>query len=63
MAVLENCDIIITSYAEVMASYPFPKRDDIEHVKGGITAWLAEAQDRMGDLHKIEFYRIVLDEA
>ncbi|KAI9883645.1 MAG: hypothetical protein M1823_004592 [Watsoniomyces obsoletus] len=64
MANLLDQDIIITSYYEVMRSYPFPEPDDIANMESGEALdWLREREDKTGDLHQIKFYRVVLDEA
>jgi len=55
----------MVGYAEVMASFPFPSHDDVEKIgaNGGFNKWLENYKDITGDLHKIQWYRIVLDEA
>jgi hypothetical protein len=48
-----------------MASFPFPSDEDRERFagKGGYNKWLESAKNLAGDLHKMIWYRIVLDEA
>jgi hypothetical protein len=45
--------------------YPYPTKDDMKELKtkGGIEKWAEERRQMAGNLHKMEFYRIVLDEA
>lgn len=62
-AVLEDLDIVITSYGVVMRQMPFPNqesRDDIADV--GYENWFNAAKDKLGELHKVDWYRVVLDE-
>ena len=62
---IQDCDIVLTSYAEVMHSFPFPSEEDILgwSNEGGFEQWLEKYRKFAGDLHKISWYRIVLDEA
>jgi hypothetical protein len=63
-AVLQDLDIVVTSYHEVMAQFPFPDkhaREDIAHM--GHAKWWRKAKKNLGDLHKVDWYRVVLDEA
>jgi hypothetical protein len=48
-----------------MASFPYPSQEDITNFsgKGGYTKWTEKCKEIAGDLHKISWYRIVLDEA
>ena len=48
-----------------MASFPYPSSDDVKKfaTNGGYKKWLEKCKDITGDLHKIQWYRIVLDEA
>lgn len=58
-------DIVITTYAEVMNSFPFP--DDEKQfeklLEGDPDYYPTGYEEDIGDLHKITWYRIVLDEA
>lgn len=61
---IANANIILTTYQEVVKSYP--RYHPPEHVKksGQVQAWwkLVYFKQR-GLLHKIHFYRVILDEA
>ncbi len=48
-----------------MASFPFPSKEDLEQFgsQGGYNKWVEKSKELAGDLHKIIWYRIVLDEA
>ncbi|KAL3423956.1 SNF2 superfamily protein [Phlyctema vagabunda] len=57
-------DIVLCSYAEVMNSFPYPDATALQRLgHGGLEKWLNEAHSMRGDLHKMRWYRIVLDEA
>lgn len=62
---IQDCDIVLTSYAEVMHSFLFPSEEDILSWsnEGGSEQWQEKYKKVSGDLHKISWYRIVLDEA
>jgi SNF2 family DNA or RNA helicase len=62
---LTDADVVLTSYNEVMRSYPYPSKSDMGNFQicGGYDGW-AKANGKVpGILHQIEWYRIVLDEA
>ncbi|KAI9765896.1 MAG: hypothetical protein M1840_007037 [Geoglossum simile] len=64
LSILETCDVIITSYAEVVASCPLPspaKADDLGMLK--ITEELRRSWTERGLLHSMKFHRVVLDES
>lgn len=63
--ILESCNIVFCSYAEVMNSYPYPSEEEKKLINrpGGHDRWVAIAREKQGILHKITWYRIVLDEA
>jgi len=65
MVFLQYSDIVITSYQEVMKSLPFPTTpDDKKDAQDmGIEAWIMQHKSNLGYLHKMKWYRIVLDEA
>jgi SNF2 family DNA or RNA helicase len=64
MEVLEDLDIVVTSYSEVMKQFPFPDRDGREKIaRFGYKDWWKTAMQDLGDLHQINWYRVVLDEA
>ncbi|RDW80387.1 hypothetical protein BP5796_05085 [Coleophoma crateriformis] len=61
---IQDQDIVITSYAEVMNSFPYPDRQCLAKLRDeGLEKWLREADEYKGDLHRIQWYRVVLDEA
>jgi SNF2 family DNA or RNA helicase len=61
---LENLDIVVTSYTEVMRQLPFPdQKNRSEIAKLGYKTWVKNAHAQLGDLHKVFWYRVVLDEA
>jgi SNF2 family DNA or RNA helicase len=66
-AVIESLDIVITSYAVVMRQLPWPEgKEELEDArKLEMDKWLqlSEVQAQMKVLHKISWYRVVLDEA
>ncbi|TGO88669.1 hypothetical protein BPOR_0148g00020 [Botrytis porri] len=63
-AVLKDLDIVVTSYTEVMKQFPFPDRKGREDIaRYGYKKWWKNAHDQLGDLHKINWRRVVLDEA
>jgi len=52
--VLEDIDIVVTSYSEVMRQFPFPdKKNRPKIAQIGYKAWWKEAVVNMGDLHKV----------
>jgi SNF2 family DNA or RNA helicase len=63
--ILSDCDIVLTSYTEVMRSWPFPttaeEKSDVKN--SGIETWYSDHDSEKGDLHRVKWYRIVLDEA
>ncbi len=59
--ILKDCDILITSYGEVMNSYPWPDPEELKTTN--IAQWTLENWKRRGNLHQLPFYRVVLDEA
>ncbi|TGO33394.1 hypothetical protein BHYA_0248g00010 [Botrytis hyacinthi] len=62
--VLKDLDIVVTSYTEVMKQFPFPDRKGREDIaRYGYKKWWKNAYDQLGDLHKINWRRVVLDEA
>lgn len=64
-AVLEDLDIVLTTYHEVMKEFPFPNTDDrAEIAQSGYQEWFRKrAVQNLGLLHQISWYRVVLDEA
>lgn len=62
--VVQDMDVVVTSYHEVMKSFPFPNRDDREEIAEiGYERWWQSVLNRLGVLHQIEWFRVVLDEA
>jgi SNF2 family DNA or RNA helicase len=62
--VVKDLDVVLCSYQEVMKQFPYPDqkaRDSIAQM--GYKKWWKQACKNLGDLHKIEWYRVVLDEA
>jgi SNF2 family DNA or RNA helicase len=63
-AVLEDLDIVLTSYQQVMKQFPFPDQKARESISQmGYKKWWKKASKTLGDLHKVKWYRVVLDEA
>ncbi|KAF2083196.1 hypothetical protein K490DRAFT_52277 [Saccharata proteae CBS 121410] len=61
---LQNYDIIITTYHDVMASYPKAEYPiELQTAREKQSWWEKYFDDNKGDLHKLRFHRIVLDEA
>jgi SNF2 family DNA or RNA helicase len=62
---LKEADIVLTSYGEVMASFPYPSKSEMEEFEhcGGYREWVKAYKKESGPLHKIQWYRVVLDEA
>jgi SNF2 family DNA or RNA helicase len=61
---LMGYDVILTTYGEVQRSYPVP--DPPQHLVSEATKnewWANWYRDNVGDLHRVKFHRIVLDEA
>ena len=49
-----------------MKQFPWPSREDREKINrtpDGYTKWWKDAYVHRGDLHKIDWYRVVLDES
>ncbi|KAG4442544.1 hypothetical protein IFR05_001956 [Cadophora sp. M221] len=64
LAILEDTDIVVTSYATVMKQFPFPDKEGrLEIARNGYPAWRKGALENMGLLHQVNWYRVVLDEA
>ena len=61
---MEHADIILTTYGEVVRSYPkshIPR--DVKDPTEKEAYWLKEWNFRRGLLHRAHFYRVILDEA
>lgn len=65
LRVIEDCDIVLTTYSGVMRSHNLKMTAADSEVadKIGPEKWREKHSDQMGVLHQIEWYRIVLDEA
>ena len=65
LPVIEDCDIVLATYSEVMSSHNLKMTAaDCEVAdKIGPQNWREKHSDQMGIMHQIEWYRIVLDEA
>ncbi|KAH8809176.1 SNF2 family N-terminal domain-containing protein [Xylogone sp. PMI_703] len=64
MIIVQDQDIVLTTYTEVMRSFSFPQEAEIIDLEDGDLDILpANATDELGYLHQISWYRIVLDEA
>ncbi|KAH7309256.1 SNF2 family N-terminal domain-containing protein [Rhexocercosporidium sp. MPI-PUGE-AT-0058] len=64
LAILEDTDIVVTSYSTVMKQFPFPDREGrLEIARNGYPAWCKDALENMGMLHRVNWFRVVLDEA
>lgn len=62
--ILEDLDIVVTSYNEVMKQFPYPDaKARVLIQQMGYQKWWSMAMNEMGDLHHIPWYRVVLDEA
>jgi SNF2 family DNA or RNA helicase len=62
--VLQDLDIVVTSYNEIMKQFPFPSKEDRHWIQEhGYDKWWATAKEGLGDLHKVVWFRVVLDEA
>lgn len=63
--VLEVCDIVLTSFTEVMNSWPFPNspEDKADAQQLGEDEWAKNHGSKKGDLQRVKWYRVVLDEA
>ncbi|KAH8678935.1 SNF2 family N-terminal domain-containing protein [Tricladium varicosporioides] len=61
---LEDLDVVITTYNEVMRQFPFPDKQGRELIgQIGYKMWWKQAVEDLGDLHQVNWYRVVLDEA
>lgn len=62
--VLEDLDIVVASYQEVMKQFPFPDKEDRDRIaRIGYKNWWKDAELKLGPLHQVNWYRVVLDEA
>jgi hypothetical protein len=64
LAVLQDMDIVVTTYNEVMRQFPYPDKQARDEIATrGYQAWWKQALESVGELHRVNWYRIVLDEA
>ncbi|PQE14945.1 dna repair rad5 protein [Rutstroemia sp. NJR-2017a WRK4] len=62
--VLRIMDVVLTTYTEVMKQFPFPDRAAREKIAhSGYKSWWDGAVKDLGVLHRINWRRVVLDEA
>ncbi|KFY99605.1 hypothetical protein V498_00610 [Pseudogymnoascus sp. VKM F-4517 (FW-2822)] len=63
--ILSDCDIVLTSFTEVLNSWPFPNsvEDKAEASQMGDDEWANSHPELKGDLQRVKWYRLVLDEA
>ncbi|KFZ20291.1 hypothetical protein V501_00200 [Pseudogymnoascus sp. VKM F-4519 (FW-2642)] len=63
--ILSDCDIVLTSFTEVANSWPFPSsvEDKADARLLGEDEWANNRDSLKGDLQRVKWYRIVLDEA
>ncbi|ELR09194.1 hypothetical protein VC83_05559 [Pseudogymnoascus destructans] len=63
--ILSDCDIVLTSFTEVANSWPFPSsvEDKADARLLGEDEWANNRNSLKGDLQRVKWYRIVLDEA
>ncbi|KAI9848067.1 MAG: hypothetical protein M1837_001169 [Sclerophora amabilis] len=61
---LQEYDIILTSYHEVMKSFPYPDQEERQSLDSlTLHDWVVEHWKFRGALHRVKFYRVALDEA
>ncbi len=54
ISVLEDLDVVVTSYNEVMKQFPFPDRQGRNEIaKAGYQKWWKRTAEKLGDLHKV----------
>lgn len=62
--VMRSMDVILTTYGEVMNSYPkFEPPDDMKSLEEKLSWWDDIWEKTRGNLHRVYFHRVVLDEA
>ncbi|KAI9775902.1 MAG: hypothetical protein M1835_005663 [Candelina submexicana] len=61
---LQTADIILTTYTEVLRSYPkYDPPKELVSQDAKMAWWRTEYEDKRGILHRCNFHRVVLDEA
>jgi hypothetical protein len=64
MSVLQDLDIVLCGYGDVMKQFPFPDKSAREIISEiGYKAWWKRAICELGPLHQVNWFRVVLDEA
>jgi hypothetical protein len=64
MSILQDVDILLCSYGDVMKQFPFPDKSARERISEiGYKAWWKQAICELGPLHQVNWFRVVLDEA
>lgn len=59
-----QADVILTTYGEVVRSYPNCQLpEDLKDPVAKEAWWLKEWEEQCDLLHKVRFYRVILDEA
>jgi len=62
--VLQDIDIVVTSYHEVMRTFPYPTKEDRDEIEAdGYEKWWHRVKQTIGVVHQVNWYRVVLDEA
>ncbi|KAL8829391.1 MAG: hypothetical protein Q9170_006189 [Blastenia crenularia] len=62
--VLEEADVVLTTYGQVMQSFPLSEPPDHLETAEEQRAWISRNWvESRGPLHRAQFYRVVLDEA
>jgi hypothetical protein len=63
-SILRAMDVVLTTYTEVMKQFPFPDRAAREKIsQSGYKSWWNDAVKDIGILHRMNWRRVVLDEA
>lgn len=61
---LQQFEVVITTYSEVIRSYPTPEfPPELENPEEKKAYWKQFLEENKGPLHRTEFLRVVLDEA
>lgn len=61
---MQKADVVLTTYNEVMNSYPkFSPPEELKTLEEQLSWWDEVWENHRGPLHRIHFHRIVLDEA
>lgn len=65
MEILQDLDIVVASYNEVCRQFPYPDKEQRQQIKAtSYDKWWADTGSKLiGDLHRVNWYRVVLDEA